>query len=109
MEMTPECVPCLLGRVIFEVDLCAHDKSRKAVRDSLKILSEGFEPGANSAELATRVHQRVYHVIGCKDPYQELKVRSDEVATSLLPEAERFIKSSESRLEAIVLCAIAGN
>ncbi len=109
MEMAPECIPCLLGRVLFEADLCAPDKSGKVVRDSLKILSEGFEPGVNSAELATRVHRRVYHVLGCKDPYQELKIKSDQVATSLLPEAIKFIEASQDRLEAAVLCSIAGN
>ncbi len=109
MEMAPECIPCLLGRVLFEAELCAPDKSAKVVRDSLKILSEGFEPGVNSAELATRVHRRVYSVLGCKDPYRELKIKSDEVALSLLPEAKEFIETSHDRLEAALLCSIAGN
>ena len=68
MEMAPECVPCLLGRVLYEVELCNPRKSGAAMRDALKVLKEGFEPGANSAEVATRVHQRAYQVIGLRRP-----------------------------------------
>jgi len=109
MEMAPECVPCLLRRVIFETELCDPGRAHKAVSDSIKILHESFEPGANSAEVATLVHRRVYHILGCADPYRELKLRSDEVAESLLPRARQFIEKSENRVEAAVICSIAGN
>lgn len=107
--MAPECVPCLLGRVLFEVELCDPRKSRAAMRDALKVLKEGFEPGANSAEVATRVHHRAYQVAGCADPYLELKVRSQEVARELLPRAQCLVESSPDRLRAAALAAIAGN
>lgn len=107
--MAPECVPCLLGRVLFETNLCAPRKARAAMRDSIKILSENFAPGVNSAEVATLVHRRAYDVLGCPDPYAQLKARSDEVATLLLPRAEDLIASSPDRLEAAVVAAIAGN
>lgn len=109
MEMAPECVPCLLGRVLFEVELCNPRKSGAAMRDSLKVLSEGFEPGANSAEVATRVHQRAYQVMGCTDPYRDLKIKSQEVARELLPRAQCLVESSPDRFEAAALAAIAGN
>ncbi len=109
MEMDPECVPCLLGRVLFEANLCDPKKARAAMADSLKILDEGFRPGVNSARLATLVHKRAYEVLGRADPYEGLKARSVEVASELLPEAEAFIERSEDRLEAAVKVAIAGN
>ncbi len=109
MEMAPECVPCLLGRVLFEVELCNPRKSGAAMRDALKVLKEGFEPGANSAEVATRVHQRAYQVIGCADPYLDLKIRSQEIAKELFPRAQCLVESSSDRLEAAALAAIAGN
>lgn len=109
MEMAPECVPCLLGRVLYEVDLCDPRRSAAAMRDSLRILNEGFIPGANSAEVATRVHDRVYRLLDCSDPYTELKVRSQEVARDLIPRAQCLIESSPDRLEAAILAAIAGN
>ncbi|MDW5561786.1 MAG: ARMT1-like domain-containing protein [Methanomassiliicoccus sp.] len=107
--MAPRCVPCLLGRVLFEVELCDPSKSAPAMRDSLKILKEGFVAGANSAEVATRVHERAYSVLGCEDPYLDLKKRSQEVAVDLLPRAQCLIESSPDRLKAAALAAIAGN
>jgi uncharacterized protein with ATP-grasp and redox domains len=109
MEMAPECVPCLLGRVLYEVELCDPRRSAVAIRDSLKILKEGFVPGANSAEVATRVHERVYRVLGCSDPYLDLKIKGQQVARELFPRAQCLIESSPDRLEAAVLAAIAGN
>jgi len=107
--MTPECVPCLLGRVLFEVELCDPGKAERAMRDSLTLLHERFRPGANSAAVATAVHRRVYEVLGCEDPYADLKRRADEVAAALLPRARRHIARSEDRLRAAAVVAIAGN
>jgi uncharacterized protein with ATP-grasp and redox domains len=109
MELAPECVPCLLGRMLFEVELCEPRKSAAAMRDALKVLKEGYVPGANSAEVATRVHHRAYQVMGCADPYLGLKVRSQEVARELLPRAQVLVERSSDRLRAAALAAIAGN
>ncbi len=109
MEMAPECVPCLLGRVLFEVELCNPRKSGAAMKDALKVLKEGFEPGANSAEVATRVHQRAYQVMGCADPYLDLKIKSQEIAREIFPRAQCLVETSTNRLEAAALAAIAGN
>jgi uncharacterized protein with ATP-grasp and redox domains len=109
MEMTPECIPCLLGRVLFESELCAPHRAAEAMRDGLAVLHASYVPGANSAEVATKVHRKVYDVLGCDDPYAALKERSDQVAASLLDRARGFIDRSDDRLEAAVLVAIAGN
>lgn len=107
--MDPECVPCLLRRVLFETEIVSPDRTLAVMKGSLEILSDGFMQGVNSAELATEVHHRAYQLMGSADPYRGLKVRADEVALSLLPRAEAFIDSSEDRLRAATLCAIAGN
>ncbi len=107
--MAPECVPCLLGRVLYEVELCDPRRCEAAMRDSLRVLKEGFVPGANSAEVATRVHHRAYQVAGSPDPYLDLKIKSQQVARDLLPKANFLIESSRDRLEAAALVAIAGN
>lgn len=109
MEMAPRCVPCLQGRVLFEVEMCDASKSAPAMRDSLRILQESFVAGANSAEVATRVHERAYRVLGCEDPYLGLKIRSQQVAAELLPRAQCLVERSSDRLRAAALVAIAGN
>lgn len=109
MELAPECIPCLLGRVLYEVERCDPRKSATAMRDSLRVLREGYLPGANSAQVATRVHQRAYQVLGGVDPYLDLKIRSQEVARDLLPRAAYLVDSTSDRLRAATLVAIAGN
>jgi uncharacterized protein with ATP-grasp and redox domains len=109
MRFSPECVPCLLNRVIYEVELVAPDKVQEAVEESLHILSSEFPKGMNSAALATKVHARVYEISGSKDPYADLKMRSDLAAEQVFPRAKDFVDRSDDRLRAAVQCAIAGN
>lgn len=79
------------------------------MKECLSVLARRFDARANSARLATEVHARAYEIIGSEDPYRELKVRADEVASMVLPRAEQFIEDSTDRLRAALLCSIAGN
>lgn len=107
--MDLECIPCLLGRVLFETELVAPNRALEVMKESLELISNGFCEGVNSAELATEVHRRAYRIMGSEDPYLDLKIRADDVALSLLPRAEEYIDASKDRLNAATLCAIAGN
>ncbi|MEM0448482.1 MAG: ARMT1-like domain-containing protein [Methanomassiliicoccales archaeon] len=109
MQFAPECVPCLLHRVLYEVKLVSPGAVEEAMAESLRILSLNYPKGMNSAKLATMVHERAYAVSGSKDPYCDLKIRSDEVAKSLLPQAESLVREAEDPLEMAVKVAIAGN
>ncbi len=109
MRFAAECVPCLLNRVLYEVDLIAPEKADEAMESSLAILDAEFRHGVNSAALATRVHRAAYAIAGTNDPYAELKVRSDQVAERIFERASAFVEQSEDRFEAAALCAIAGN
>jgi len=109
MRFSPECVPCLLNRIIYEVELVAPDRVQEAVEESLHILSSEFPKGMNSAQLATKVHERVYEISGSRDPYADLKKRSDIAAELVFPRARDYVDRSGDRLRAAVQCAIAGN
>ena len=109
MRMRHECVPCLLNRVIYEAGLVDPKFSEKAVKEALNILSKDYSYNANSILVATKVHRRVYEVIGNPDPYREIKERSNRIALSLVPKAEKFINNSKDKLKAAVICSIVGN
>jgi uncharacterized protein with ATP-grasp and redox domains len=109
MRFSAECVPCLLNRVLYEVNLVAPGKAEEAMAASLAILDREYPKGRNSASLATEVHREVYKIAGSKDPYEKLKVRSDESAKRVFPRAETFVEGSEDKFEAASLCAVAGN
>jgi damage-control phosphatase, subfamily I len=109
MRFSADCVPCLLSRVIYQSDLVDPGKRDTAVAEALKIIGEEYPKGENSAKLASKVHKKAYEAVGSSDPYLDLKIRSNEAATSMLPEAKAFIEASSDKLEAACLVAIVGN
>jgi uncharacterized protein with ATP-grasp and redox domains len=109
VKITPQCVPCLLRRAIYEAELSGPEKVPAAIRAACGVFARRHRPGAVSARLATEVHAAVYRALGDRDPYRDVKRRSNDVALGLLPAAERFIARSKDRLRAAILCSIAGN
>ncbi len=109
MKITPECVPCLLRRAIYEAELSGPAKVTAAIRAACGVFARSYRPDAVSARLATKVHAAVYRAIGDRDPYRDVKRRSNEVALGLLPSARRIVERSKDRLRSAMLCSIAGN
>jgi len=107
--MSPECVPCLIRRVLFEAEEIDGSKSAEAVRNAAEMLGELFGENVCSATVATHVHRRTYDILGTDDPYKELKRKSNQIALELYPSAERFVKSSKNPLRDAFLCAVVGN
>ncbi|MCJ7607189.1 MAG: ARMT1-like domain-containing protein [Thermoplasmata archaeon] len=109
MEMNPECVPCLIRRVLFETMEVDPSKARETVEAATRMLAELFVEGACSAVVATKVHRRVYDILGDDDPYAELKRKSNQISLELYPAAQEHVDSSDDRLRAAFLCAVMGN
>ncbi|MBN1678636.1 MAG: DUF89 family protein [Candidatus Thermoplasmatota archaeon] len=109
MRMNPECVPCLIRRVLFETEEVRPDKSVEAVKCAAAALGELFGDDVCSATVATKVHRETYRIIGDNDPYRALKRKSNEVALELYPAAEKLVKASKNPLRDAFLCAIVGN
>ena len=109
MEMRPECVPCLLKRVVFQAELAGNGTEFKAVKAAAKAFADGMREGVNSAKMATDVHKAAYAAMNVKDPYLELKIRADKVAGEYIAEAEKYISGSNDRIRAAILIAVIGN
>jgi uncharacterized protein with ATP-grasp and redox domains len=109
MRMNPECVPCLIRRVLFETEEVRPERSAEAVRSAAAALGRLFGDDVCSASVATEVHRETYRIIGNNDPYKALKRKSNEVALELYPAAERFVGASKNPLRDAFLCAILGN
>jgi len=111
MKIQPECVPCLLKRIIFETEQSTSEKKRQtaALRTACKILAELYDQTICSASIATEVHKNVYEMLHDKDPYLKLKQTSNEVAQSLVPKIEALLSASPDPLKASLLCSIIGN
>lgn len=109
MKPDPECVPCLLKRVLFQSRLVEGEEGHGPVSAALEEMASAYPGAQNSARMASLVHRKAYDALGVADPYHGLKVRSDEVAEILLPHLLEAIESSEDRLEAAVIGSIVGN
>jgi len=109
MQMSSECVPCLIRRVLFEAEESDPSRAKDAVRNAAMMLGELFGEGVCSATVATEVHRETYRLLGDDDPYSDLKRKSNEVVLELYPAAQRFVGSSKNRLRDAFLCAVVGN
>lgn len=109
MKHAPECVPCLMGRVLFQSYLPNNGKERESVEAALKTYAKVISEEPNSARMAAFVHKSSYDALGVSDPYLELKVRADEVALKYYDRVVDFIEGSDDRFKAAVKVAIMGN
>lgn len=109
MDIRPECVPCLLKRVLFQAKLADNGTEFDSLSAALSTFSEEFKKGRNSAEIATLVHTNAYAAMKISDPYLDLKIRADRVAGDLLVKAQKYVDDSEDRLRAAITVSLTGN
>lgn len=109
MQPHPDCVPCLLRRVLFQARLLENGTEFDAMCAALKTYAEAIDYADNSARLATAVHRSAYDVMGVDDPYIDLKIRADEIAGRYVERLQSFIDSSSDKFTAAVRVSIIGN
>ena len=109
MQMSSECDPWLIRRVLFEAEESDPSRAKDAVRNAAMMLGELFGENVCSATVAAKVHRETYRLLGDDDPYSDLKRKSNEVVLELHPAAQRFVGSSKNRLRDAFLCAVVGN
>ncbi len=108
MRVHPDCVPCLMKRILFQSRLVSGSDERTSVENGLKVFAEGFSYDKKSVDLATEVHRASYAVLG-KDPYHNLKVRADIIAEKFMGMAQDYVDSSDDKLRACLMVSVIGN
>ena len=111
MKIQPGCVPCLLKRVLFEVELSTNNKEiqNKTIKKACTLIADLYDPNICSADIATKVHKLVYEILDEKDPYKKLKLDSNITANKLIPRVEELINICEEPLRMSMLCSVVGN
>jgi damage-control phosphatase, subfamily I len=111
MKIQPECVTCLLKRIIFETELSTKDPliRLKTIQKSCTALEELYNQNVSSAEISTKVHKIAYDTLGDKDPYAEIKEQSNKVALTLVERVNELIEYSDDPLRITMLATIIGN
>ncbi|UOY10692.1 DUF89 domain-containing protein [Methanonatronarchaeum sp. AMET6-2] len=90
MKIDLNCVPCLLNRVRYEIDLADVDSETgfKAMSRALEVLDSEFEFDKPGHVVSSEVHRAVYESLGEGDLYREKKDLSNQVARNLIDEFE---------------------
>lgn len=108
MKLTPDCVPCLMKRVLFQARLLENGCESEAVGAALRAYAKEYAVGRNSAEVATEVHRSAYEVMGA-DPYIKIKLDADRIAEEYLDQVMEYVDTAEDRFSAAVRVAVIGN
>lgn len=110
MKISHECGPCFLRQAGEALDLACDDSELKieVFNDIFKFLSNNFSTTTNSNKTGSIIHNMIKERTGCRDPYKQEKILSNEIALKYLPNVEKVISQDDS-LENYVKIAIIGN
>jgi damage-control phosphatase, subfamily I len=107
MKLTDTCIDCLLSRVVFECQLVsADDATTDRTVSSCRDLLESFRTSALlHPQIASAVHRNACRMIGCADPFRELKARGNSQAAGVCREVRGKLYSFRD----LVLASVIGN
>jgi hypothetical protein len=98
-----------MRRILFQARLSEGSDDAEIMARCLRVFADEFRPGLKSVDVASKVHAECYSALGNDDPYHELKVLSDEVASKLLPLAEEIVDGSDDPFHTALAVSAAGN
>ncbi len=110
MKTGAECLPCFLKQAIRVARLrdCDEEMQQRAVCEVAKLIPD-FDLAKTPPALAMQVYQRIGELLGCEDPYSEVKKKENELALKMIaPLREEVLQSDQPFIQAVG-CAIAGN
>ncbi|HYB58815.1 MAG TPA: ARMT1-like domain-containing protein [Candidatus Acidoferrales bacterium] len=110
MNVFPECIPCLVSRVLYEAKLSSNDVAAQLKAEEAAVAAMcrmGFT--GPIALLSTEVHRAVYRELGDDDPYRRVKIVANETALKFLPAVRSIIQTSSDPFRSAVIAAIIGN
>ena len=108
MKVAPDCVPCLMKRVLFQARLLDNGCESDAVAAALATYAREYDPERNSAAIATEVHRSAYEVMKA-DPYHQMKLDADCIAGEFLDQVTEYVENSDDSFSAAIRVAVIGN
>ncbi|WGI17243.1 ARMT1-like domain-containing protein [Methanonatronarchaeum sp. AMET-Sl] len=108
MKIELDCVPCLLNRVRYEIELSDVNEETgfEAMSNALDILESELDLEMPGHLISSEVHRAVYKSLDDGDIYREKKDLSNRVARKVINELDEVIKDS---FEKLVLSTIVSN
>lgn len=110
IRIRPECLPCTFstGIRMAKIATCDLELQRMAAREIARRLSE-VTWEETPLDLSYAIQKVVTEITGVKDPYQEIKRRSNIAILRNYDDLKMRVRSAADPLEAAVKLAIAGN
>ncbi|HVP94165.1 MAG TPA: ARMT1-like domain-containing protein [Methanoregulaceae archaeon] len=107
MKLDDRCYDCLLSRVRLECSLCKADPecTRDIVQSCAELLSRLRDTKKTHPQIASAVHRHAYGILGCDDPFTELKIQSNREAMEVC----RQVRPRLCSFRDLVLASIIGN
>lgn len=110
MNITPECVKCIVGQIEKATKLLnIEEKLSNEIMKEVKKRALNFDFSRTPPFVAKDVYEYLGEKIGKKDPLVELKQESIKKASQYIPYLEEKIEQSEDKLFAAIKAAVAGN
>lgn len=110
MKTFLECVPCLV-RQAHEATLFATDdlsEREDILRGALRRIAD-IRMDQSPPHMAAGLHQMIRRRLNGRDPYREVKSRSNQAALALYDQLSEYVKKSDDPFGACIRLAIAGN
>ena len=110
MKTYLDCIPCFYKQALDAARIAGADEIiQKKIIDELSQLIPNFSLEAAPPEMGREIYSLVGKISGVKDPFKEIKEKSNKFALKLYPELKQEIENSEDSLLAAVKLSIIGN
>ncbi|OUJ18854.1 putative ATP-grasp domain fused to redox center [Methanonatronarchaeum thermophilum] len=108
MKFELDCVPCLLNRVRYEIELSDVDDKAgfRAMSNAIDILEDEFGIEKPGHLISSEVHRTVYDSLGGGDIYRDKKDLSNDIAEKVICGLDGVL---EGDLDKLVLASIVAN
>lgn len=105
-----ECIPCFFRQALEASKLAGTSlAAQRQILNELARAVPALSPAASPPEMGQKIYRLVSKITGKKDPYAEIKMKSNQKALRLYPRLKKKIARSRDPLKTAVELAIAGN
>ena len=110
MKTYLECIPCFFKQALDAARLAkANEKTKKRIMCELAAILPKFSLDASPPEMGMIIYRLVRNATGKKDPYKEIKDKSNKFALKFYPLLKEKIRCAKDPLLTSIELAIAGN
>jgi len=105
-----ECVPCIVRQALDAARLATDDEAvqEQVLREVLRVAGN-MDLRQPPPLIGQHIHSVIRRLIEYRDPYRDIKNRSNRLALKLYPELKKKVEQSGNAFETAVRLAIAGN